>query len=229
MGTVDLYCERLGPGLWAEPVNAATNAAFLVAAWFVWRYAQRTGTLSVGAWVLIGLTVSVGVGSALFHTVADDFTRLLDSGAIAVFMAAYLWLYGRGVIGLSRLTAAIAPAAFIAAVVASAQLPPWLNGSVMYAPALVGIVGLGVLHLSRARHERYDLIWAAAVFVVSLLFRSIDMWVCPAFPVGTHFLWHLSNSVALYIATRALLANLSGQPAAGGTPPPRDAAAGLQA
>ena len=27
---VDLYCERLGPSFWAEPVNAFSNAAFLI-------------------------------------------------------------------------------------------------------------------------------------------------------------------------------------------------------
>jgi hypothetical protein len=25
---IDAYCERLGPGLWAEPLNALTNLAF---------------------------------------------------------------------------------------------------------------------------------------------------------------------------------------------------------
>jgi hypothetical protein len=29
---IDAYCERLGPGLWAEPLNAVTNLAFIVAA-----------------------------------------------------------------------------------------------------------------------------------------------------------------------------------------------------
>ena len=29
---IDNYCERLGPGLWAEPLNAATNGAVLAAA-----------------------------------------------------------------------------------------------------------------------------------------------------------------------------------------------------
>jgi hypothetical protein len=33
---VDIYCERLGPGLWAEPLNAVTNVAFFVAAWLAW-------------------------------------------------------------------------------------------------------------------------------------------------------------------------------------------------
>jgi hypothetical protein len=34
--SVDIYCERIDPGFWAEPVNALTNLAFLLAAAFVW-------------------------------------------------------------------------------------------------------------------------------------------------------------------------------------------------
>ncbi|MBU2665239.1 hypothetical protein KOI35_17180 [Actinoplanes bogorensis] len=29
---MDAYCERLGPGLGGEPLNAVSNAAFLIAA-----------------------------------------------------------------------------------------------------------------------------------------------------------------------------------------------------
>jgi hypothetical protein len=29
---IDNYCERFGPGFWMEPLNAATNGAFLAAA-----------------------------------------------------------------------------------------------------------------------------------------------------------------------------------------------------
>ena len=42
MGYIDVYCERVGPGLWAEPVNALTNAAFFLAGWLLWRNARRT-------------------------------------------------------------------------------------------------------------------------------------------------------------------------------------------
>jgi len=31
-GRCELYCERLGPDFWAEPGNAATNLAFVLAA-----------------------------------------------------------------------------------------------------------------------------------------------------------------------------------------------------
>ena len=29
---IDIYCERLGPGFWAEPLNATSNLAFIVSA-----------------------------------------------------------------------------------------------------------------------------------------------------------------------------------------------------
>jgi len=38
---IDLYCERLGPGLWAELLNALTNLGFLVAALASWQLARR--------------------------------------------------------------------------------------------------------------------------------------------------------------------------------------------
>ncbi|TPK89584.1 hypothetical protein FJ567_30205 [Mesorhizobium sp. B2-4-16] len=44
---VDLYCERTGPGLWAEPANALTNPAFIAAGLWGVQQARRykTGTL----------------------------------------------------------------------------------------------------------------------------------------------------------------------------------------
>ena len=52
------YCERTGPGLCDEPLNAVTNAAFLVAAWAVWRLARRRCALDAGIRVLIGLLIA---------------------------------------------------------------------------------------------------------------------------------------------------------------------------
>ena len=61
---VDGYCERLGPGFWAEPVNALTNLAFIVAAIWAWRRGE--GELPVR--VLAAILFAIGVGSGLFHT-----------------------------------------------------------------------------------------------------------------------------------------------------------------
>ena len=42
-----------------------------------------------------------------------------------------------------------------------------------------------------------SLLAAAAVFVVSLGFRTIDLLVCTQVPIGTHFVWHLLNGVVV--------------------------------
>jgi hypothetical protein len=49
---VDLYCERLGSSLWAEPLNSPTNLAFRLVAVIVWRMARlrrREAVLTAGA------------------------------------------------------------------------------------------------------------------------------------------------------------------------------------
>jgi len=47
----------------------------------------------------------------------------------------------------------------------------------------------------------------AAVFLVSIAFRSIDNAVCPVLPLGTHFLWHCLNACVLYLLLCAAMAD----------------------
>ena len=42
---VDLYCERLDPSFWAEPLNAFTNLSFLIAAAIAFVQWRRAGGL----------------------------------------------------------------------------------------------------------------------------------------------------------------------------------------
>ncbi len=65
---MNVYCERVGLGLLAEPLNAVSNISFLLAAWAAWVLASRTGTLSAGVQVVIAIAASVGIGSILWHT-----------------------------------------------------------------------------------------------------------------------------------------------------------------
>ena len=82
---IDLYCERVYPDLWAEPVNASTNLAFFLSAGAVWILARRTQTLSSKIWLLIVLIVAIGMGSILFHTFATTWARVLDAVPILFF------------------------------------------------------------------------------------------------------------------------------------------------
>ena len=87
---IDGYCERIGPGLWAEPMNAATNAAFILAALIGLVLAYRSGRLDGPVAWLTALTFAVGIGSFLFHTHATVWAAMADTTPIGLFILSYV-------------------------------------------------------------------------------------------------------------------------------------------
>ena len=207
---IDLYCERCGPGLLAEPLNATTYLAFLIAAWAAWVLARRLNSLSSGIQGMIFLAVSIGIGSALFHTFATGWGRVLDVVPILLFQLLFLWFYTRQVIEIRAVLAAAAVVIFLVTTLMGRQFPEVLNRSLTYAPAFLLLVGLGLYHLVKRKPGRLLLVAAAGVFALSFLFRSIDLAVCPYFPIGTHFLWHILTAGVLYFLMRVLILNQPG-------------------
>lgn len=203
---IDIYCERLGPGLWAEPLNAVSNAAFFIAALFAALLMRRTGAGHIGVWLLLLLLLAIGTGSTLFHTFATRWASLADTIPILLYQIVFLLTYSRLVIGLDRWRCAALLGFFIAAVIGFGMLPQdWLNGSIAYIPALLFMAGLGLYHAVRHKPARYWLIGGAGVFCISLTFRSVDMAVCDVLPIGVHYMWHMLNGLVLYMAFHALV------------------------
>lgn len=204
MDYYDLYCERLGPGLLAEPVNAITNAAFFAAAGYAWRDARALGRLDAATLTLIGLIVAIGTGSALFHTFATGWARLLDELPILLLQLLFLWTYTRRVIGVARWVSAALVVAYLALAVYCRGFGHLLNGSLVYAPALLMSLGLGAYHWRTQPRFRQSLLQAAAVLVTAIVMRTFDAAVCERFPLGTHFMWHLLVAAVAYLSMRAL-------------------------
>jgi hypothetical protein len=48
----------------------------------------------------------------------------------------------------------------------------------------------------------YGLALAVSFFIIALIFREIDYLVCPIIPIGSHFLWHIFNSIAGFLLVR---------------------------
>jgi hypothetical protein len=126
---MDVYCERVGPGLLAEPLNAVSNVSFLLAAWAAWVLAKRTGALSAGVRALIVLAASVGIGSILWHTYPTSLTLILDIVPILIFLIWYIWLYTRNVIGMRSLFAVASVAAFLLATFLAIPYSDVLHGA----------------------------------------------------------------------------------------------------
>jgi hypothetical protein len=185
---MDVYCERVGPGLLAEPLNAVSNVSFLLAAWAAWVLAERTGTLSAGVRALITLAASVGVGSILWHTYPTSLTLILDIVPILFFIIWFIWLYTRHIIGMRSIFAVASAAAFLIATFLVIPYSGVLHGALVYTPGLMVVLVLGVFHATERTVARYTLLAAAGVYLAALFFRTIDNEVCPVLPIGTHFL-----------------------------------------
>lgn len=205
---IDIYCERTDFTLLAEPINALTNVAFFIAAAMLYILAKREGALDWKSGLLIGLIVVIGTGSTLFHTLATVWAMLSDSLPILAFQICFIILYCRFVLNWNCWrSGAMLGAFFVAMSLAMSAPRGMLNGSMEYLPALFFVALLGLFHLKHASRERYGLLLAAGIFVVSVTLRSIDRDICEAFPIGTHFLWHCLNGGVLYFSTRALILN----------------------
>lgn len=227
---VFLYCERgTNPELLAEPINAASNAAFLLAGLaglllVLWRPREER---SADHFLLAVLVLFIGFGSLAFHLYADRGTALADVVPIAAFMLVYLGfalnrflgvppgitvLLVIGFTGIMALASQVQCSA--GAIGFFAGLPdgkPCLNGSVFYLPALAAMIVIGLV-LHERRHKAAPwLLWAAAIFALSVTLRSLDMALCDQVvidgrKVGTHFAWHVLNALALFLLLRASLA-----------------------
>ncbi|MCK4563887.1 MAG: ceramidase domain-containing protein [Verrucomicrobia bacterium] len=202
---IDLYCERTSSAFWAEPVNALTNVLFLVSAWFIWRRAKKMEAVSSGVWLLLVLMCAIGIGSFLFHTFAITWARWVDVLPILFFQLLYAWLYCREIARIHFTYALAILLAYCVAAFVGRQFPHVLNGSLIYAPAMVFLVVLGIYHLATRRMERYIVLTATGVFFVALISRTVDTAVCPHFLLGTHFMWHVCNALVLYLMMRGLL------------------------
>ncbi len=204
------YCERIDGSFWAEPLNAVTNAAFLIAAlagFWLWR---RQGGRDAVALVLIGLVFAIGIGSFLFHTIPNRWTLLADVVPIQLFAFGYFAFALRRFLGLSVVVTAIGTLAFFGlalglSAAGRAVLPVGMAGSAGYAAFLLGLIGvaLALARVPAQRHQSRLLALAAGTFAISLTMRSIDGALCGSLPLGTHWLWHLLNASVLYVLLRA--------------------------
>ncbi len=193
---LDGYCERLDPSFWAEPINALTNAAFLIAAFLMWR---RSSGLPLARALCIVLA-TIGLGSFAFHTWAQTWAAIADVAPILVYILLYLFAINRDVWGLPGWRGAALTALFIpyaAALVPVFSLIPGIGGSAGYAPVPLLIFIYAVLLRHRHPEIARGLAIGGAILCVSLTLRTLDLPLCDLHPIGTHYWWHILNGIML--------------------------------
>ncbi len=212
--SIDLYCERLDPGFWAEPVNALTNLSFIAAALWVSRALQvrqlDQRDLRWLAWS-IGL---IGICSFAFHTLGQRWAAWLDSGSILLFLLGFAatwtqrvlsWPWSRAWLGAAIAGAFIGLGTMLFLQVHTTWMRPevaWYL-STWLAIAITAACTPGLAPNGGAMRPW---MWGGCgMFTLALALRQLDQSVCPWWPLGTHFGWHLSNGLVTALAMQALM------------------------
>jgi hypothetical protein len=204
---VTAYCERSADAFWAEPLNALTNLAFVLAAMPIAARLRRSRQRYPDVWLLAALSCAVGAGSFLWHTLATPWSEWSDVIPIGLFISVFLLSFLRRVAQLHWPAVLLL---FVAYQSVNCLVLAWLpadlfNGSVFYLPAWTALL-LMLLYCRRSDHGAAAYVLAMwTIFSLSLLLRTVDVAICPVFPAGTHFAWHLLNAVVLWLAMRLLL------------------------
>lgn len=206
---IDQYCERLTPGLMAEPLNFWTNLSFVLAALAGFSaYKKRLSKArEPGIEILLGLALTVGIGSALFHSFANRLTMIADVVPIGLFLVASIGVLTGRLLGWKyrRVIAAYALFFVITAVFGIAVPNNAVNGGQWYLGTLflLAYFAATMRHVDKTVARLY--LGAFVAFFASLLFRTVDEVVCPYFPPGTHFLWHAFNGLVIYFSLTAMV------------------------
>jgi hypothetical protein len=205
---VDGYCERTDFTYWSEPLNALTNAAFIIAAIILWR---RSAGVPM-ARVLSGILFAIGIGSFLFHTHATIWASTLDVLPIGIFILTYLFVVNRDMVPMGGWMAMFATALFIpyaAALVPVLNRIPFIAISNFYWTVPI-LLALYAVFLRKRPGIAQGFLTGAALLCVSITIRSLDEILCDMIPIGTHFIWHILNGVMLgwmiHVYTRHMLA-----------------------
>ena len=207
------YGERHGAGPFEEPFNTLSNIAFIWAAVAAWNQAGRYRVRTAEMRVLIFLAATVGIGSAVWHVFAAPWAKLMDLIPILLFQLCFLWMYLRRCAGTKVPVTTALVCGYLAVSILMLQVPPLLNGSILYAPTMFVLLCLAVYHYRTRQPDRGLLGLVAILFTVAVTFRSIDFIACAWVPCGTHFLWHVFNGALIFCAMRAIILKQAGSSA----------------
>jgi hypothetical protein len=201
------YCETLSASFAAfpvEPANTVSNGVIVLFG-LTSLYLVRKRTLqSYDLYVLSALLIATGIGSGLWHGLRDPSALFWEvrAGLFFLFGLALFWSWRLWSIP----TAVLFLIAFVLAFQYSREYFGFVQRWVSVAPVVVlfGSV-LATQTVMRSKKAALLGLAAMALSLIALGFRTYDREVCDAFPMGTHWLWHIFNSAGGFTAMLAII------------------------
>ncbi len=207
---LNIYCERLSADFWAEPTNALTNIFIFLGGFLSLMLINKLPKTSMRTHgrVAAAFAIITSFGSFLFHTRANTLTVWLDIAPISFFEIAVINFY---LLFIFKKSKAFRIPFLIAFIVISIGLEispakQFLNRSLTYFPSLILLGAFSyLLYKDRILNVAKWTFLGLLSFCSSLTARTLDMQVCDAFPLGTHFLWHTLNGLVIFSLLYAMV------------------------
>ena len=207
---IDNYCERIDPGLLGEPLNAISNITFFIAAYYLGKslalQEREASEADIQSRYLINLVWFIGFGSLTFHVFATIWSGILDIFPIALLILYYSYFSLRRFFLINKYISYLAPLVIIFITLILSKIGNVTNSA--YFAALSGIILIGSISLFyRQKKILFGMLLAAFIFSISLTLRIFDEILCSNIIIGTHWIWHILNSLTLYIIIKIFIEN----------------------
>ena len=156
--------------------------------------------------ILIALMVILGLGSLAWHSYRSVPTLLLDEIPIYIFFIFSGYFLTQSLVKNHKLTVIILASTAVIYYLIFAYIPGIniLNGVLKYVFAFLSFLILSIF-VVRKLGSGYNFTTPLIILAISIIFRSIDLFICPIFSIGTHFIWHILNAVAMYFGSVVII------------------------
>ena len=186
------YCERTSLDGFDEPLNAISNIAFVICGLIlIFRNKMKFNPLPYAA-------IFIGVSSFLFHYIPTKFFTALDIISIILFVIIYNTILTINILNYSIKFSIFSNMLLLifSYLIGTLLFQTIVGSSSFYLGLLIYMVYILFL-LKKTVNIKYFLL-AIILFSISIIFRSIDFYLCNYISFGTHFIWHIMNSLVIY-------------------------------
>ncbi len=208
-----VYCETLSAtstSFPVEPMNTISNGVIVLFGLLSLYATIKRAPRAADLYLLAALLVITGIGSGVWHGLRDRFALFFEvqSGlffmfALIFFWSRRLWSYGGAALFLVLFVAGFAVSRqFWDTSIFGIPLQRWVALAPVVIVAAVALIAQTYVHSKRAAAYGAT---ALGLAIVALIFRTIDLSVCSAFPIGTHFLWHSFLSFGGFLGVMGLI------------------------
>lgn len=203
-----IYQEFNALGWIKEPWNAITSLLFFIPVFY---FGLKTRWQARKYWMwftIVPFLILNGVGSTAYHAFRDSYVfRYMDfvGAATAAFLVMlFFWQYvlnswWKALPAILLINCLRIPFFYI-------DLPKqWtININYIITGVMAG-VPIVVYLIRKKGHQISALLGTVGFMILALVFRLIDREPWQPFPMGTHFLWHLCTTLALFPLSRFLI------------------------